>query len=598
MRLRTLTDGDSTRRQRRRRGDSESARTTTDSASADRQDADRPTATTSADSRRASRRASHAMGRLFAGDTRHPPVTDDPRLEREAAQAGGNATATAIRRRLADTDARLHTGPDAARTADRIDAHAFTVGRDVGFARGAFAPETPAGRRLIGHELAHVEQQTAGRAAGVQRQATGTTKPEEEEETPTSKTKPTPHPTSTATPQSSKSADDTQSGPAALGEFDESARKRVRANTDVIAGQDRIDMTDALNGPDSVSNTDVRVTGADDAGLRTALSKAGIYAVSRNLLKRDETTTLALDLTPITKQLAGYTGPMRIAARFSHVGTFGSAHSTITVENLGKLDGSGRKSVQTAGKTVATKRGFGFTGFGKPEQAMIYEALGMLPASVLTKLSEGTTPLTFRRESVSKSEPKAGGHYEQATHTIVLFDTAFQPSQRRYGEGGRFVTETVRVVAHEIGHAVAETEPRVAREAERGRSTAKTKRSRRKATSATGWRWGITTEKGKRVWDYQHETTKTDFVRALKADATRPEKGKKKGAVSITDYPTTYSATGDKLREMYAESFSLYVTDPETLRLLRPNVYAYFETRFGSSATASEQGSKSGDTSK
>lgn len=538
-----------------------------------------------------SRCESDALGRLFARDGRSPhdtdrsAVIDDPRLEREAERGGDHATSTAIRRRLADTDARLHTGPDAARTADRLDARAFTVGRDVGFARGAFAPETPAGRRLIGHELTHVEQQTAGRAVGVQRQAAGKSKRKEEAE----KSGP-----SKANDTSPKATGTAQSGPAALGEFDESARKRVRANVKAIAGQDRIDMKDALNGPDSLGDTDVRVTGAGDATLQTALSKAGIYAVSRNLLERDETMTLALDLTPIEKQLAGYSGPMQIVARFSHVGTLGAAHSTITVENLGKLDDSGRKSVRAAGKKVATTRGFAFERFGKSEQAMVYEALGMLPTSILDRLSKGSTPLTFRRESASTSTPTAGGHYEQETHTVVLFDNAFQSSQRRYGEGGGFVTESIRVIAHEIGHAVSTTEPRVAAETDRGKSTAKTERTRKRATSETGWRWGITKSQGGRVWDYQHATTKTDFVAALKADATRPEKGKPKGHVSITDYPTTYSATGDRLREIYAESFSLYVTDPETLKRLRPAVYAYFETRYGSPATAGKQGSKSG----
>ncbi len=45
--------------------------------------------------------------------------------------------------------------------APRLGARAFAAGRDIGFAPGAYAPGTEAGRRLLGHELAHVVQQGA-----------------------------------------------------------------------------------------------------------------------------------------------------------------------------------------------------------------------------------------------------------------------------------------------------------------------------------------------------------------------------------------------------------------------------------------------------
>ncbi len=54
---------------------------------------------------------------------------------------------------------RVHVGPQA----ERIGAIAFTSGADIYFAPGRYQPETPAGRRLLGHELAHVVQQRQGR---------------------------------------------------------------------------------------------------------------------------------------------------------------------------------------------------------------------------------------------------------------------------------------------------------------------------------------------------------------------------------------------------------------------------------------------------
>lgn len=56
---------------------------------------------------------------------------------------------------------RIHQGPQA----DALGAQAFTQGTDVHFAPGKYAPEDPAGQALLGHELAHVVQQSQGRVA-------------------------------------------------------------------------------------------------------------------------------------------------------------------------------------------------------------------------------------------------------------------------------------------------------------------------------------------------------------------------------------------------------------------------------------------------
>jgi hypothetical protein len=56
-------------------------------------------------------------------------------------------------------DVRVHTDAQAAQSAAAVDARAYTVGRDVVFGAGQYAPGTPAGRHLLAHELAHVRQQ-------------------------------------------------------------------------------------------------------------------------------------------------------------------------------------------------------------------------------------------------------------------------------------------------------------------------------------------------------------------------------------------------------------------------------------------------------
>ena len=64
----------------------------------------------------------------------------------------------------------VHTGSEAQSLSSDLNAKAFTVGNDVYFNNGAFAPETQEGKHLLAHELTHVVQQ-GGASAGVQRLA-------------------------------------------------------------------------------------------------------------------------------------------------------------------------------------------------------------------------------------------------------------------------------------------------------------------------------------------------------------------------------------------------------------------------------------------
>jgi uncharacterized protein DUF4157 len=63
---------------------------------------------------------------------------------------------------------RIHTGGLAAGSARAINARAYTVGHDIVFGEGAYAPGTTSGKHTLVHELAHVGQQSR---AGVYRGA-------------------------------------------------------------------------------------------------------------------------------------------------------------------------------------------------------------------------------------------------------------------------------------------------------------------------------------------------------------------------------------------------------------------------------------------
>jgi hypothetical protein len=64
---------------------------------------------------------------------------------------------------------RVHTDTKAAESAQMVNAKAFTLGKDVVFGEGQYAPETSEGKRLISHELTHMIQQGKSFLLPVQR---------------------------------------------------------------------------------------------------------------------------------------------------------------------------------------------------------------------------------------------------------------------------------------------------------------------------------------------------------------------------------------------------------------------------------------------
>ncbi len=78
----------------------------------------------------------------------------------------------------------LHTDAEADKLSRKLEAEAFTTGKDIFFRDGAYQPDTDSGKRLIAHELTHVVQQQS--APALQREeVTSTTA---ETQTPTTET--------------------------------------------------------------------------------------------------------------------------------------------------------------------------------------------------------------------------------------------------------------------------------------------------------------------------------------------------------------------------------------------------------------------------
>ncbi len=76
----------------------------------------------------------------------------------------------------------IHNDADAHRAADLLNARAFTVGREIYFARNEYRPATAAGMHLLAHEAAHAVQHQGGKSeADEHAHITGSTDREEEE---------------------------------------------------------------------------------------------------------------------------------------------------------------------------------------------------------------------------------------------------------------------------------------------------------------------------------------------------------------------------------------------------------------------------------
>jgi hypothetical protein len=107
---------------------------------------------------------------------RDNPNEKVPSSVREAVSSPGSPLDAATRGWMASrfgedfAHVRVHTDDRAAASARTLGARAYTVGSDLVFEAGKYAPASAEGKRLLAHELAHVVQQRASGDHRVQRQ--------------------------------------------------------------------------------------------------------------------------------------------------------------------------------------------------------------------------------------------------------------------------------------------------------------------------------------------------------------------------------------------------------------------------------------------
>ena len=89
-----------------------------------------------------------------------PPIVDDVLRSPGRALEGQTRAFFESRFQHDFGGVRVHTDAQAARSAESVNAMAYTVGSHIVFGSGRYSPQAQSGQRLLAHELTHVVQQT------------------------------------------------------------------------------------------------------------------------------------------------------------------------------------------------------------------------------------------------------------------------------------------------------------------------------------------------------------------------------------------------------------------------------------------------------
>ncbi|MDN3581247.1 eCIS core domain-containing protein [Mucilaginibacter flavus] len=108
------------------------------------------------------------------GGVASPAVTNGIAATRGGGQSMSNGTKSFMESRFGNdfSDVRIHTDDYAAQMSNELNAQAFTVGNDIYFNSGKYAPEVSGGKRLLAHELTHTIQQGKSIKPKIQKQGT------------------------------------------------------------------------------------------------------------------------------------------------------------------------------------------------------------------------------------------------------------------------------------------------------------------------------------------------------------------------------------------------------------------------------------------
>lgn len=454
-------------------------------------------------------------------------------VEQAAAASAGGAGAVHLR-----TDEAAH------RTAAAAGARALTVrgarGGEILFGRGQYSPSSAAGRALIGHELVHAGQQAAGIGRGVQRKTLSDAKESERKklELPS---------TGASIPDETLKEYFEQLKGGGYGSS-RPAPKGVAVELSGIAEAFKTPMTSVAMHMNAQITYNSTVTGD-----------------VKPLFGPGQTITLHLALQKYGLTDASY--------RFAWTGS--ETSGVIYIEALGAGPKAENTPALDSSTNMLTVGSLTFTteGAWTPERlGHLRTAIGLFPVEALKPVDK----LKFKVDSGSGSSGEEGS-YDDEHHVVTLYASLFDISDVRFGASPKPVQE----IAHEIAHAIDRAPLRAAWQKYQTSGKAGDLTG---AVSPSGSKW---VKDASDVWQIEERMGATDgsFRSAAAKDGVAKTTSKVKDAAGaeqtlthlkggVSDYSNT------NWTELYAESLALYTTDPGTLKLIRPNIYAYFAGKF------------------
>ena len=424
---------------------------------------------------------------------------------------------------------RVHSDGRAAESARAIAALAYVVGQHVVFAENRYAPSTDAGAWLLAHELTHtLQQRQTGDGPGVVPR----------------------HPTS-------------------LGAYPAAERRRLLVSGENPASIDAAFLQGAFGPapPGSHGTSAFSFTGTVlfDPSIPAALL-AGLRSTGSSMigaaLPLGFTISLALDLTPF----GGPNGCFRFT-HFDHTER-GTTTTILLIESVGAAPTMPTVSVPHLPNTF-TVRGQTFTvnsGWNDQQFGLVQATLNRLPDAVIRE----ATGITFSLNGQGTLEEAE--HYIAERDEIELHLNAF-PTSLATMMGAPI---GMQKITHELGHLLdLHRLERAWRTFDAGGQTPAGRAALFAQRSLSGSRWGLGASGSFAQNDARTSTAGPRFRQDAVLDGISP------GSTAtdpLTGSPTTYSNTN--WEEFFADSFMIYVNDPELLRLLRPHLYGFFASRF------------------
>jgi hypothetical protein len=309
-------------------------------------------------------------------------------------------------------------------------------------------------------------------------------------------------------------------------------------------------------------------------------------------------TTAAVEL-----DLSGH-GGVKTVWRFTHVETKEVTRYLIDLIT--------NQAAATADDTKLNAHKFSIDSSDADFKAVVQQAVDRIPDVMLSQIDG----VTFKRGRADATNPTStAGNYNADKHEVTIFNIGMKQGASRYDENAGYaapIDDRVRKVIHEIGHAIDEVALRKAFADRRaGAKEFKDKWPANVTVDAEGRAtWSATDMPNDELKKLEADGKKfekiddavgkarsetghgvvgstpaiaTPFKKALDADGSRPLTpyvAEKLAEWKAEKDPTqNLKKQADFLTEAYAEAFSLYISEPETLRALRPKTYAFFKDK-------------------